>query len=168
VIEGLAEIEPTVALTLFVKAPGTEPAVNRPLPLTEPPAEVVQVGLIGITRPSPSYPIAVICCVPSALIDAFGVTAIRVRLPGAVTPCTSHAEVITPTSRTASNARAATLLARNAPNIRFLNDGLIILRVSSYLHEGGTGTAIPYRAATVNDWLSVMVIGAPGATMMSR
>jgi len=120
VIEARAEMLPTDATTVFAYNPGTEPAVNIPVEtMVPPPAAMLQAGEMGTVRPSASYPTAVICCVVPATSVAFGVTVMLTRVPGAVTPWTSHANVKTPAITTTISARALSAVWDSARKIRY-------------------------------------------------
>src|SRR3990172_8179601 len=68
VMVAVPEISPSVAATVQIP---TGPASYRPVALMLPPS-VDHTGLIGTTFPFASYPVAVNCCVWSAVIVAAG------------------------------------------------------------------------------------------------
>ena len=67
---------PLVARTVLVNMPAATPAVNRPVPLMEPPpATTDQLGARATVLPLMSRPTAANCCVaPMPSVAGFGVT----------------------------------------------------------------------------------------------
>jgi hypothetical protein len=106
VTDAFAEMRPTDATTVFANHPAVVPAENIPVELiVPPPAAMVHVGDTGTLRPSASYPRAVICCVDPAVNVTFAEMVRLTTVPGAKTPCTSHATANTPANAPAIRIR---------------------------------------------------------------
>jgi hypothetical protein len=84
---------PLFAVTVFVKLPNVDPAVNRPFSsMVPPPAATDHVGEMVITFPLASVPTAVNCCVPPATMVGFsGVSVIVASVRGDVLLSLPHA-----------------------------------------------------------------------------